>query len=149
MKAQKRNCLTKVKPILGLLPYHFLVLDRIVSCQRYAGWTCEAMNANALGHNSEGITVTIEARLFNSLSRYAPEGQRNQRLNLPAGSSLGDLMKLLSIPPREVFLALRNGRDVTASLYGGVNTEAVIGEGDVIALSGPVPYSWGYGSAVV
>lgn len=107
------------------------------------------MNADALGHNSEGITVTIEARLFNSLRRYAPEGQRVQRLTLPAGSSVGDLMRLLSIPARDVFLVLRNGRDVTASLYAGLNTEAVIGEGDVIALSGPVPYSWGYGCAVV
>lgn len=107
------------------------------------------MNENAIGHNSEGIAVTIEARLFNSLSRYAPPGAHFQRLSLPAGSTVGDLMRLLSIPVREVYLVLRNGRDVTASLYGGINTETVIDEGDVIALSGPVPYSWGYGSAVV
>lgn len=107
------------------------------------------MNENAIGHNSEGIAVTIEARLFNSLSRYAPPGTHFQRLSLPAGSTVGDLMRLLSIPVREVYLVLRNGRDVTASLYGGINTETVIDEGDVIALSGPVPYSWGYGSAVV
>lgn len=107
------------------------------------------MNESVLGHNSEGIAVTIEARLFNSVRRYAPNGGGLQRLSLPAGSTVGDLMKLLSIPAQEVFLVLRNGKDVTASLYGGINTDAVIDEGDVIALSGPVPYSWGYGSAIV
>ena len=107
------------------------------------------MNENALGHNSEGITFTIEARLFNSLSRYAPKGATFQRLSLPAGSTVGDLVKLLSIPLRDVFLVLRNGKDVTPSLYGGINTETVIDEGDVIALSGPVPYSWGYGAPIV
>ncbi|MGI9493258.1 MAG: MoaD/ThiS family protein [Geminicoccaceae bacterium] len=107
------------------------------------------MNDNVLGHNSEGIAVTIEARLFNSLSHYAPEGTCFQRISLPAGSTVGDLVKQLSIPLREVFLVLRNGKDVTPSLYGRINTDTVIDEGDVIALSGPVPYSWGYGAPVV
>jgi hypothetical protein len=53
------------------------------------------------------------------------------------------------IPSGEVFLALRNGRDVTASLHAELNTERTIDDGDVVALSGPVPYSWGYGSPVV
>lgn len=107
------------------------------------------MNESDLGHNSEGIAVTIEARLFNSLSRYAPRGASSQRVSLPAGSTVGDVIRLLAIPVREVFLVLRNGRDVTPSLYAEINTETVIDEGDVIALSGPVPYSWGYGSPVV
>lgn len=107
------------------------------------------MNETAIGHNSDDIAVTVEARLFNSLSRYAPRGTRFPRISLPAGSTVGDLMRLLSIPTRDVYLVLRNGKDVTASLYGGINTESVIDEGDVIALSGPVPYSWGYGAPVV
>ena len=107
------------------------------------------MDGKEFGHNSEGIAVTIEARLFNSLCHYAPQGARFQRISLPAGSTVGDLLKQLSIPLREVFLVLRNGRDVTRSLYGGINLTTVIDEGDVIALSGPVPYSWGYGCAIV
>lgn len=107
------------------------------------------MNASAIGHNSEDIAVTVEARLFNSLSRYAPPGTRFPHLSLPAGSTVGDLIRRLSIPARDVYLVMRNGKDVTASLYGEINTEAVIDEGDVIALSGPVPYSWGYGAPVV
>ena len=45
----------------------------------------------------------------------------------------------------------RNGRDVTPGIYRGgvVNTEAVLDDGDVIAVSGPVPYSWAYGAPVV
>lgn len=120
-----------------------------VSVQRSADRKFEEMNENALGHNSEGIAVTIEARLFNSLSHYGPRGTRFQHISLPAGSTVGDLVKLLSIPLREIFFVTRNGRDVTPSLYGGINTGTVIDEGDVIALSGPVPYSWGYGCAIV
>jgi hypothetical protein len=32
---------------------------------------------------------------------------------------------------------------------GNVNTEAGMNDGDVIAFSGPVPYSYGYGAPVV
>ena len=51
----------------------------------------------------------------------------------------------------ESVLVLRNGRDVSPGLYqgGNVNTEAYLDEGDVIAFSGPVPYSFGYGAPVV
>lgn len=107
------------------------------------------MAESPIGHNIEGIFVTIETRLFNSLSRYAGSESPFRKLRLPAGSTVGDLLTRLAIPKEKVFLVLRNGRDVTRSLYGGINTQAVLDEGDVIALSGPVPYSWGYGSPVV
>lgn len=32
---------------------------------------------------------------------------------------------------------------------GNINTEAGMSDGDVIALSGPVPYSYGYGAPAV
>jgi sulfur carrier protein ThiS len=70
-------------------------------------------------------------------------------LSLPAGSTVGDILEELGIPADKVHLALRNGRDVTPSLHTRINTETALDEGDVIALSGPVPYSWGYGSPVV
>lgn len=102
-----------------------------------------------IGHNVGGITVTIEVRLFNSLYKYAGDNGVAMPLSVPAGSNIGDILRTLGIPPDKVFLALRNGRDVTPSLHTTLNTEAVLDEGDVIALSGPVPYSWGYGSPVV
>lgn len=102
-----------------------------------------------MGHNVGGIEVTVEVRLFNSLHRFDGRAGGPMALSLPAGSSIGDILRTLGIPLQKVFLALRNGRDVTPSLHTAINTEAVLDDGDVIALSGPVPYSWGYGSPVV
>ena len=66
------------------------------------------------------------------------------------GSTIRDVLALWGLPRKEVFLVLRNGRDVTPGLVGAdVNVEAVLDQGDVIAFSGPVPYSYGYGAPVV
>lgn len=107
------------------------------------------MDHSLIGHNLGDLTIEVEVRLFNSLTRFGGRDGHRRVLSLPAGSTIGDVLGRLRIPPREVFLALQNGRDVTASLYADLNTERAIDEGDVIALSGPVPYSWGYGSPVV
>ncbi len=106
-------------------------------------------NTAEIGHNSQAFDITIEARLFNSLTKFANGEGAFRTLSLPAGSTVGDLIKLLAVPKSEIFLVMRNGHDITPSLYGGVNTAALLNEDDVIALSGPVPYSWGYGSAIV
>ncbi len=104
-----------------------------------------------LGHNAEGGTIAIEVRLFNSLTRHGgPEGPV-RRLELAAGATVGDVVDRLRLPLDDVFLVLRNGRDVSPGLYGGgrVNREAALDEGDVLAFSGPVPYSFGLGAPVV
>jgi molybdopterin converting factor small subunit len=106
------------------------------------------MDTPGLGHNSGEVTIAIEVRLFNSLSRYAEGGA--QRLVLPAGATVGAVLRRLGVPPSEVFLVLRNGRDVTPGLVGaGVNEAHELDDGDVVALSGPVPFSFGYGAPVV
>lgn len=102
-----------------------------------------------IGHNVAGITIDVEVRLFNSLARFSANGARRQIVSLPAGSAIGDILRRLGIPAGEVHLAFRNGRDVTPSLKSSVNTEHTVEAGDVVALSGPVPYSWGYGAPVV
>ncbi len=99
--------------------------------------------------NVDGITVAIEVRLFNSLARFGRRNGDRLTLTLPAGSTIGDVLATLAIPASEVHLALRNGSDVTPSLHTGVNTERAVDDGDVVALSGPVPYSWGYGAPVL
>jgi hypothetical protein len=109
------------------------------------------MQGSRIGHNSQGITLEVEARLFNSLAKYCgPNGPR-QRLALEAGCTVGDLIRMFRLPPDEIFLVLRNGRDITPGVYRGghVNEDAVLDDGDVIAFSGPVPYSFGYGAPVV
>lgn len=103
-----------------------------------------------LGHNSEKATVTIESRLFNSLTKYRGERTCRENFTLPAGSTIGDVLQAWGLPRKEVFLCLKNGRDVTPGLVGAdVNVNAVLEEGDVIAFSGPVPYSYGYGAPIV
>lgn len=42
-----------------------------------------------------------------------------------------------------------DGGVITSSLYDKINTQAVLEDGDVIALSGRAPYSWGYGAPAV
>ncbi len=107
------------------------------------------MDRSLIGHNSADVVVQIEVRFFNSLAKYHPGGEERCRLDLPAGSNVGDVLERFGIEKDDVYLVLCNGRDVTPNLEGGVRTEFQMGEGDVIALSGPVPYSWGYGSPVV
>lgn len=103
------------------------------------------------GHNAAGVEIAIEVRLFNSLTRHGGREGPVRRLVLPAGATVGDVIDRLRLPPEDVFLVLRNGRDVSPGLYGGgrANREATLDEGDVLAFSGPVPYSFGMGAPVV
>lgn len=105
----------------------------------------------AIGHNASGLAIEIEIRLFNSLTRHAGKAGPVRRLSLGAGATVGEVVDLLGLPPKDVFLVLRNGRDVSPGLYGGglFNREVVLDDGDVVAFSGPVPYSYGYGAPVV
>ena len=105
---------------------------------------------SSIGHNAAQAIVRVEVRLFNSLSQYAT-GEGWTHLTLGAGATVGDVIERLGLPIPKIFLVLRNGRDVTPGIYQGgvVNTVAVLDDGDVIAFSGPVPYSWAYGAPVV
>ena len=107
------------------------------------------MDKSLKGHNLRGIEITVEIRLFNSLTRFAGDSGMIRRLRLPAGSTIGDAVKEINVPLDKIYLAMRNGRDVTPSLHTDINLEAVLDDGDIVALSGPVPYSWGYGAPVV
>ena len=103
-----------------------------------------------IGDNSADATVCVEARLFNSLTKFAARNSWRQTFILPAGSTTGDLARQLKLPRSEIFLILHNGKDVSKGLVGApVNLDTVLADGDVIAFSGPVPYSYGYGAPVV
>jgi hypothetical protein len=105
----------------------------------------------AIGHNSRAALIEVEARFFNSLARYSGTDGLTRKLTLPAGTAVGEIIALFALPLRDIYLVLRNGRDITPGLYQGgvVNTGVVLEDGDVIAFSGPVPYSWAYGAPVV
>ena len=103
-----------------------------------------------LGHNIADLDVSVEVRFFNAIARYAgPQGLRRQ-ITVSVGATVGELADRLGVPPKELFLVLVNGRDITPGLVGDdIKDYHVLDDGDVIALSGAVPYSYGYGSPVV
>ena len=109
------------------------------------------MSSVGLGHNSGEVVLKVEARFFNSLAKYSGHSGISRSVDLPAGSSIGDLIREFDLPISEIFLVLKNGRDITPGIYQGgvVNEEPVLEDGDVIAFSGPIPYSYGYGAPVV
>ena len=108
------------------------------------------MEQNLIGHNSQAAEVTIESRLFNSLTKYTDAKGWREKIRLPAGSTVGDLVRKINLPQSEIFLVLCNGSDISPGLVGGaVNMTAELRDGDVIAFSGPVPFSYGYGAPVV
>ena len=102
-----------------------------------------------LGHNRSGGQVEFELRLFNSLCARSGRTSAGSRQVFPAGTSIAELLRSLEFPTSEVFLVLVNGQDITKELNAEVRTDYCIQDGDVVALSGPVPYSWGYGAPVV
>lgn len=106
---------------------------------------------HGIGHNVAGETIAIEVRLFNSLTRFTSSPGWRERITVPADATVGDLIARFKLPLADIFLVLRNGRDITPGIYQGgvVNSEAGLSDGDVIAFSGPVPYSYGYGAPVV
>lgn len=106
---------------------------------------------SGIGHNTSGIVLEIEARFFNSLAKYSGHDGLCRKVELPAGAQIGDLIDMFRLPIAEIYLVLLNGRDVTPGLYQGgvVNREVALEQGDVVAFSGPVPYSFGYGAPIV
>ncbi len=103
-----------------------------------------------IGDNSKGLAITVEVRLLNGVAQYAGRSGWRRKLEVPVGTAVGDLAQQLEIPFERIFLILVNGRDITSGLVGSqVNGNHQIEEGDVIAFSGAVPYSYGYGSPVV
>ena len=105
--------------------------------------------AARLGHNMPDEPLRVEVRVFNSVAAASKLASGAHHIELPPGSTIADVIERLGIRLDKVFLVLRNGRDVTPTLRGPLNVEEFLEDGDVIAFSGPVPYSAGYGAPVV
>jgi len=104
----------------------------------------------SIGHNSGDNAFTITVRLFNSVRRYANGSQGEFDLDIRAGETVRDIAERLRIPIDEIFLVLVNGRDITPGLVGApVRETKTLEAGDVLAFSGAVPFSYGYGAPVV
>lgn len=102
----------------------------------------------SIGHNAANLTLSVELRLFNRVYRRFGGGVMVRCVELPVGTTLGELVAQAGIPELEVFIAFINGTDASVG-PGALERERALEEGDVVALSGPVPYSWGYGAPVV
>ncbi len=106
--------------------------------------------AAAIGHNRQGATVGVERRSFNSVARLAENGRARAAPSLPTGSTLGKRIGRLGIPAAAIHPIMVNRRDVTPGRVGApVNRDHETVDGDVVALSGPAPYSDRYGAPVV
>lgn len=101
------------------------------------------------GHNTADLTIQTELKLFNSLASHNGAPLEPQVITIAAGSTVGDLLRKIELPARRVFLAFIDGHDITPRLEGGIESDHPLQDGDVVALSRPIPYSWGYGSPVV
>ncbi len=102
-----------------------------------------------LGDNSGAVpTIRITVKMFNSLAPYA-QGCAPRIIEIPVGSDIAEVVRRFRVPTQEIFLVLVNGKDVTHGLGEPVNLARELDDGDQLALSGPVPYSWGYGAPVV
>ena len=102
-----------------------------------------------IGHNLPDEPIRVKVRLFNTVASRMGATSGERELELPPGSTIGDVVKRLGVPLDKVFLVLLNGRDVTPTLRGPLNVYEFLSDGDVVAFSGPVPYSAGYGAPVI
>lgn len=103
-----------------------------------------------IGHNVQGLSIDIEVRFFNSILPYANGRGVRQMLSVEPGTTIADLAARLGIPLEKLFLVLVNGRDVSKGLVGAeIDGRYMVEAGDVVAFSGAVPYSYGYGAPVV
>ena len=102
-----------------------------------------------IGHNSGDVEITITVRLFNAMHTHGNPNAVKEPLTYPAGTTVGDVFRDLRLPRKHLFLILVNGRDISPGLVGDLYFNHQLEDGDVLAFSGPVPYSYGYGAPVV
>lgn len=88
--------------------------------------------------------IEIELRLFNSLARYGRSGP----LQIQQKTTVGDVLKRLAIPEHKIYVSWLNGHNISTALGGAVESHRELRAGDVLALSGPVPFSRSYGTPV-
>ena len=84
--------------------------------------------------------MRIEVRVFAHFVRYLPAEDRREKrsiLDLPEGTRISDTVRRMGIPPDEVSLLMRNGRQVSE--------EEALAEGDVVGIFPPIAGGRGNG----
>jgi hypothetical protein len=95
--------------------------------------------------------IAIEVRFVTSLMKYTDSSRFAERIEVPAETTIGDLVARYGLPLSGLSRVLCNGRDMNPGQYTGGNLDlgASISDGDVITFSGPATAVWGYGTAAV
>ena len=108
------------------------------------------MNTRAqIGHNSNNLSIRVSVKLFNAMHSHGDPKAVQHPLTYPVGTTVETIFKDLNLPREHLFLILVNGRDISAGRVGDLYFDHELEDGDVVAFSGPVPYSFGYGAPVV
>ena len=93
-----------------------------------------ASDGAGIGHNIDGASIRVEVRFFNSLAKFTCSQTLAEKIEVAAGATIGDLIRRFNLPVPDIFLVLKNGRDITPCPYQGgvVNMEAILEDGDTI-----------------
>lgn len=91
--------------------------------------------------------IEVEVHLYNSLTRYG-KAVGPLRVNVAPGTEARTVACRLGIPEGEIYVAWHNGRNIMTGFGGSVEGNIVLGHGDRLAFSGPIPFSRGYGAPV-
>ncbi|OYW55878.1 MAG: hypothetical protein B7Y80_04050 [Hyphomicrobium sp. 32-62-53] len=96
-------------------------------------------------------TMTVEVRFVTSLTKFSDSPRFTEKIEVPAETTVGDLIAIYGIPVDQIARVLCNGRDMNPGTYTGGNLDlgASISDGDVITFSGPAPAIPGTRSAAV
>ena len=86
-------------------------------------------------------TIGIEVRFITSLTKFSDSPRFTEKIEVPAETTVGDLIARYHLPIGEIARVLCNGRDMNPGTYTGGNLDlgASISDGDVITFSGPAP----------
>lgn len=101
--------------------------------------------------SSAGGTISIDVRFVTSLTKFSDRPRFAERMDVPAETTVGDLIAIYQLPLDQIARVLCNGRDMNPGTYTGGNLDlgASISDGDVITFAGPAPAIPGTRSAAV
>jgi hypothetical protein len=105
----------------------------------------------AAASSGAGAMMSIEVRFVSSLTRFSDSPRYAEKIEVPAETTVGDLIAIYQLPVDQIARVLCNGRDMNPGTYTGGNLDlgASISDGDVITFSGPSPAIPGTRSAAV
>ena len=95
--------------------------------------------------------IGIEVRLVSSLSKFSGSPRFAEKIEVPADTTVGDLVERYRLPVDQIARVLCNGQDMNPGNYTGgkLDLGASLSDGDVITFAGPAPEIPGVASAAV